>query len=430
MGKLWMGFAAAVEQRVGFPMLNSPLRSEFAIAESALANAGAPQTVSILASDLSQQGAGRWGGAVRPFLLAQALQQAGYGVEIVGFTHDRHILSVKTDVPIRAIPLESAHWGMREIGTLWRHLQGDIIYAYKLKPSSFGLALLHRLRHRRPLLLDIDDWELSWHGGDGWRYRPSLPQLGRDLIKPDGALRQLDQPFYLQQIERLVPYANGVTTHNQFLQQRFGGTYVPNGKDVDWFDPSRYRADDSRRRYGLSDYRVVMFPGAPRPYKGVEDLLTALEQLNQPDLRLVIVGGSPYDDYDQHLVARWGKWIIHLPRVPAEQMPEVIAAAHVVAVPQRNVPAAQAQFPLKLTDGMAMAKPILATRVGDIPHILGSTGYLAEPDSPQDLATQLTAIFADWPQAQALGQQARERCCQHYSMAAMATQLRQVLAGL
>ena len=41
--------------------------------------------ISIIASDLSSSGAGRWQGAVRPFLLAQAFQRLGHSVEILGF---------------------------------------------------------------------------------------------------------------------------------------------------------------------------------------------------------------------------------------------------------------------------------------------------------------------------------------------------------
>ena len=40
--------------------------------------------VSIVVSDLSTSGAFRWGGAVRPFLLAQALSKLDYDVEILG----------------------------------------------------------------------------------------------------------------------------------------------------------------------------------------------------------------------------------------------------------------------------------------------------------------------------------------------------------
>ncbi|MGF1519257.1 MAG: glycosyltransferase family 4 protein [Nodosilinea sp.] len=415
------------------PMLDYRPQPPVSTAKSLDHTSAARPRVSIVVSDLSGRGAGRWGGAVRPFLLAQALQSVGYPVEIVGFSAEtvgEGDRSTPTNIPLHTIPLPTAAIGPRAVGELFRHLSGDIIYAYNLKPSSFGLALVHRQlsRSRRcPVILDIDDWELSWHGGDNYRYRPSVKQRLRDLLKPRGALRNFDHPLYLQWMEGWVAQADLVTTHNGFLQRRFGGVTIPNGKDTALFDPNRYSAEASRAAYGLAAYRVLMFPGAPRPYKGVEDLLTAMDQLAQPDLKLVIVGGSPYDDYDRTLLERWPQHIIHLGKQPYAAMPRVIAAAHVVVVPQRQTSAAAAQFPLKLTDGMAMAKPILATRVGDIPEILGGCAYLAEPDNPADLAAQISAIFADYGQALAQGQQARDRCVAHYSIAAMATALDRVI---
>jgi glycosyltransferase involved in cell wall biosynthesis len=163
-----------------------------------------------------------------------------------------------------------------------------------------------------------------------------------------------------------------------------------------------------------------MFPGAPRPYKGVEDVLIALDQLNESDLRLVIVGGSPYDDYDHQLMKKWGHWMIKLPRLPVSAMPEVVAAAHIVVVPQRDTPAAKAQFPLKLTDAMAMGKPILSTRVGDIPEILGDTGYLVDASSPEQIADKIKWIFQNYSNAIGRGKKARQRCVENYSIDKMA----------
>jgi glycosyltransferase involved in cell wall biosynthesis len=254
--------------------------------------------------------------------------------------------------------------------------------------------------------------------------------LARDLLKSNGALRQPDHPLYLRWIEKLIARADAVTVHTQFLQQRFGGVSIPNGKDVQLFSPELYDPLAAKQKYGLSDYRVLMFPGAPRPYKGVEDILMALDRLEQPDLRLVIVGGSPYDDYDQQLMQQWGRWIVKLPALPHTQMPEAIAAADVIVVPQRDTPAAQAQFPLKLTDGMAMAKPILATRVGDIPAILADTGYLVEPGQTDQLAAGIQQIFADPVTATAKGVQARIRCVEHYSIEAMAARLTPLLGKI
>jgi glycosyltransferase involved in cell wall biosynthesis len=388
-----------------------------------------PPKVSILVSDLSSRGAGRWAGAVRPFLLAQALQQAHYAPEIIGFSDEPHVPIKAPGIPIKVIPLKPGIQLSGSIRAMLKALDGDLIYAYKLKPGSFGLALLHRQFHHKPVLLDIDDWEMSWYGGDDWCFRTSPKQLLRDTLTAGGALRNLEHPLYLKWSESWVKAADHITTHNQFLQNRFGGTYLPNGKDTQLFDPQNYDAIACRQELDLTPYRILMFPGAPRPYKGVEDVLAALDLIGDPDLRLVIVGGSPYDNYDQSLQQRWGRWLIQLPKARYEEMPKYIAAAHIIVVPQRDAPATRAQFPLKLTDGMAMAKPILATRVGDIPQILGDTGYLVEPSSPQELATQIQFIFNHYPTALTKGQLARSRCQEKYSIKQMSQTLKLLLTN-
>ncbi|MGG6292849.1 glycosyltransferase family 4 protein [Leptolyngbya sp. AN02str] len=378
--------------------------------------------VSITVSDASE------GGVLRAYGLAQAVQRLGYKVEVVGFqSGDRPLAEPPPGIPLKTVPLTSFPHFLISAWRFVRQLRGTVIYASKPKLTSFGLALLVAKLTHRPLLLDMDDWEMSWHGGDSWRYRPSLRQLLRDVVKPRGALRSPHHPLYTRWIERLVAQAQVLTVDTAFLQQRFGGTYLPHGQDCDRFAPTLYNAEASRRAYGLQHYRVLMFPGVPRPHKGLEDLLAALELLNEPDLRVVIVGGSPYDDYDAQLAAQWGHWLIQLPRVPNDQMPQVLAAAHVVVVPQRQSAIAQAQFPLKLTDGMAMAKPILATSVGDIPAILGDAGCVVEANSPAALATGLRWIFDHWDEAIAMGARARDRCCQHYSINTVANILRSLL---
>ncbi len=387
--------------------------------------------VSILVGDLSSKGAGRWGGAVRPFLLAKALRRLGLSVEILGFSDTQIVHFPDLDFPVHAFLQAPYPQFLGSARQLIRHLTGNLLYAYKTKASSFGVGLVARQRRRCPLILDIDDWEMSWHGGDTWQYQPgSLKQRIRDIVKPSGAFRQPDHPLYLRLMEQRTHQADAITVHTQFLQQRFQGIYIPNGKDTDQFDPARYDRAASRQQYGLTDYRVLMFPGAPRPYKGLEDILAAMDHLQQPDLKLVIVGGSPYDNYDKSLMAQWGQHIIKLPKVSPTEMPQVVAAADVIVVPQQNTPAAQAQFPLKLTDGMAMAKPILATRVGDIPSILGETGYLVPPGDVAAMAKAIADIFADMPTALQRGAQARQRCIDHYSLDAMAVRLRQVIQPL
>lgn len=381
--------------------------------------------VSLVVSDLSG------GGTVRAYLLAQVLRQLNYEVEVVGFNFGKDLYALPPDgISVISVSGSTYPQFFGSARQLLQKLDGDIIYAVKPKATSFGVALFQKLSRRRPVLLDMDDWELSWHGGFDWKYQPSIKQFGRDILKKDGALRFPDHPVYINWIEGLVKYADAVTIDTQFLQDRFGGVYVPNGKDTEMFNPLKYDADASRAKYGLDKYRILMFPGAPRPHKGVEDVLVALDQLNRDDLRLVIVGGSPYDDYDDRLIEKWGRWIIKLPKSPVETMPEIVAAAHVVVVPQRDTVVARAQFPLKLTDGMAMGKPVISTRVGDIPEILAETGYLVDPDSPEQIAVQIETIFNDFDVASEKGRQGRERCVEKYSTSTMAETLANLMATL
>ena len=154
--------------------------------------------ISIIASDLSKSGAGRWQGAVRPFLLAETAVRLGHDVEILGFTDSDTEGSFPSKFPIKAIPGGHYPQFFGAARSLLQAISGDIVYAYKPKPSSFGLALLHRLSHQRPVIFDIDDWELSWHGCDQGR-SPWTPQkVGRGPLKTDGEMRIPEPPPHLR----------------------------------------------------------------------------------------------------------------------------------------------------------------------------------------------------------------------------------------
>ncbi|MBE9105536.1 glycosyltransferase family 4 protein [Nostoc cf. edaphicum LEGE 07299] len=381
--------------------------------------------VSILTPNFSK------GGIDRAYLLSQIFKKLNYEVEVLGFLFGKNIYpEPPSDLAIFCLPGCDYPQLFGSVRQILNKIDGDIICAVKPKPTSYGVALINKIRSHRPVILDIDDWELSWYGGDEWQYRPNLKQLARELLKKEGALRNPDHPLYLKWMESLINHADAITADTQFLLNRFGGIYIPNGKDTCLFDPQKYDPQISRQKYGLAEYRVLMFPGAPRPHKGLEDVLMALDQLQESDFRLVIVGGNPYDNYDEQLIERWGQWIIMLPQTSIEQMPEVVSAAHIVVVPQRDTSVARAQFPIKLMDGMAMAKPVLATRVGDIPEILNEVGYLVDPASPEQIAEQIKLIFQDLEAANEIGKKARDRCLEKYSVEKMASTMESVIANL
>ena len=169
--------------------------------------------ISIVVSDLSSTGEGRWGtGGSRCFLLAQALQKLEYQVEILGFVFKNQVaVSSKSEILVSTFNGYNYPQFISSATKLLKKLDGDIIYAMRPKPTSFGLSLLKRLKTRKPVILDIDDWELSWVGGEKWQYRPSLKQFARDVLKSEGALRYPDHPLYLKWMEDMSHKADVIT---------------------------------------------------------------------------------------------------------------------------------------------------------------------------------------------------------------------------
>ena len=109
--------------------------------------------------------------------------------------------------------------------------------------------------------------------------------------------------------------------------------------------------------------------------------------------------------------------------IPFARVPEFLTVADVVAIPQKRDFASIGQLPAKVFDAMAMAKPIVATNVNDLPQILDGCGWIVEPADPDELATAIAHILSNPKQAYEMGQLARNRCIKKYSWDAIESQL-------
>jgi glycosyltransferase involved in cell wall biosynthesis len=96
-----------------------------------------------------------------------------------------------------------------------------------------------------------------------------------------------------------------------------------------------------------------------------------------------------------------------------------LAMADLVVLPQRVTRETLAQIPGKVFEAMAMARPIVATAVSDLPEILDGCGVIVPPQAPDKLGAAIDRLLSRPEEARALGQEARRRCQEHYSWDAM-----------
>lgn len=355
--------------------------------------------VSILCFDVSDNAVGR------AWLLARLLEPLG-PVEIVGPRFGRGVWEpvAEETVPVREVPGSRLPSLAARIPALVRLADGDLIYASKPRLTSAGVGYLARMARRRPLLLDIDDWETGFFLRSGF-----WGGAGRalNLTNPRGFA-------WTWLMERLRGIADGITVASRFLEQRFGGVLIPHVRDTARWAPERTEPGPVRARLGVDKERVVMFLGTPRAYKGVEDLAEAVSRLGRPGVVLALVGTDPGSETGQALAARHPD-IRLIGRVPIAQVPAYLGAADIVVVPQRESTDTRGQVPAKLFDAMALGRPIVSTRVSMIPEILEGCGLLVAPGDVAGLAAAIGRLLDRPEEARALGAAARHRAVERYS---------------
>jgi len=88
----------------------------------------------------------------------------------------------------------------------------------------------------------------------------------------------------------------------------------------------------------------------------------------------------------------------------------VIAGLEVMVVPSYGE-----TFSIATLEAMALGKPVVATRVGGIPEVLGEAGTLLEPGNPKLLADAIAVYLRDPQRAAEDGRKARERALAHFT---------------
>lgn len=372
--------------------------------------------VSVLCFDVSDNAAGR------AHLLAQLLAPIAE-VEIVGPRHGAGVWPPVAADGVRYVSVPAGRIASfaGALPGLLRAADGDLLYASKPRLGSAGLGLLKRRLGGRPLLLDIDDWEVGFFlRGGVWG------TVGRAVnwTNPRGLP-------WTWLMERAARTADAITVASRFLQERFGGTLIPHVRDTDAWRPGLDDPTKVRAQLDATGKRLVMFLGTAREHKGVDDLVTAVAALARPDLVLALVGTDPDGATGRRLRTRLPALRL-IPAIAFSEVPRYLEAADVVAVPQRDGPDTRGQVPAKLFDAMALARPIVATRVSMIPEILdgGGCGVLVPPGDAAALGAAIERLASDPEKARELGARARARCVEHYSFASARRDLFPLVQGL
>lgn len=166
-------------------------------------------------------------------------------------------------------------------------------------------------------------------------------------------------------------------------------------------------ADGARFRAALGGTRdpIVLFVGQLYRYKGVEELVAAVDAVRAQGVaaRLVFIG--PSTDFSTRYFARTSRpWLHVLGPVDGQTKWDAIEAAAVVCLPSRHE-----AFGRVFLEGWSKGKPVVGGRIPAVADVVtdGRTGLLVDPSSSSELAAALQRILSDHALAAKLGANGR-----------------------
>lgn len=202
---------------------------------------------------------------------------------------------------------------------------------------------------------------------------------------------------------------------------------IPTGIDFKRFNPDITSTLREELNIDVNE-KIVGMISVIRSWKGHEYFLEAAQKIlkKHNDIRFIIVGDGPRRDYINQEIQRLNLGSAVMMLGYREDVVDVMAGLDVLVLPSY----AHEGIPQIILQGLAMNKPIVATRVGGIPEIInhGESGLLAEPQNSDSLAEKILQFTDDLQWARRLAHKGRSRIQQNHTIEMMCQSLEKLYA--
>lgn len=170
---------------------------------------------------------------------------------------------------------------------------------------------------------------------------------------------------------------------------------IPPGVDTQRFTPDAAARARVRSARGWNDNTpVVGFLGRFVAEKGLSVLTAALRRLTQPWRALFVGGGEGRAELEALAAAYPGRVSIAT-NVAHDEVPEYLNAMDVLCAPSQTTPRWREQFGRMVIEAMACGVPVVASRSGEIPYVVGDAGVLLCEDDVDEWSAALGQVLSD-----------------------------------
>lgn len=201
------------------------------------------------------------------------------------------------------------------------------------------------------------------------------------------------------------------------IQHRFSNSnvyWLPNGVDIDFYNPEKVKTSDFRSENGFSPHDILFFYGGIIGHaQGLEViLLAAKEVIDIANIHFILQGSGPEKEKLINLKKDLKLGNVHFfEPVSKSEMPGIVKAVDVALIPLKNLPLFQGAIPSKVFEALSMKKPLLLGVDGEArEHFIekAKAGLFFEPENALELAKQVKILALDVNKREEMGENARK----------------------
>jgi glycosyltransferase involved in cell wall biosynthesis len=195
-------------------------------------------------------------------------------------------------------------------------------------------------------------------------------------------------------------------------------SFYMKGKALAWGIPAEkiihlpyFVNNDFSGQSNLKGNPYFLYFGRLSQEKGIKFLIKTF--LKASDKSLKIVGQGPQREKLEKLAKNGRKKIEFLGEKKGQQLKEIISEAYSIIVPSLW----PENFPYTILESFALAKPVLATKVGGLPELVKNkqTGLLFEPNNQDDLKEKIIWASQHPREMKKMGQTAQKEVLAKYN---------------
>lgn len=197
--------------------------------------------------------------------------------------------------------------------------------------------------------------------------------------------------------------------------------WLPNGVDVNFYNPESYQKIGFRTKYNFRDDDVLFFYGGILGHaQGLQTVIQAANLVKEnSSIQIILQGSGPEKDYLLELTSQLNLANVHfLPSVPKAEMPNVLKEVDVALVPLRKLDLFQGAIPSKIFEALAMEKPLLLGVEGEAKsHFIdkANAGLAFEPENELDLAAKMLEFVGNRDEIILKGKNGRTYVSEHFN---------------